>query len=130
MSEAPSNPKLSFAEENNAEVLHVRARDKEQGDAKVAGEMSIQKREAQEDFSNAVKAGLIETPTTLARKIERNEEAAARALGAKELRDANGTWAMTKSALASIRPEKPYVGAARATDAAAKASQPTQSNGP
>ncbi|WP_141098826.1 hypothetical protein [Rhizobium esperanzae] len=119
--------KLSFAEENNAEVLHIRARDKEQCDAKVAREMSIQKREAQEDFANAVKAGLIETPATLENKIERNEQAARNALGAKALRDANATWAITKSALASIKPDKPFVAAARATEAAARSHQPSES---
>lgn len=57
----------------------------------------------------------------------RAEMAAVRAIAAKKTQDANGTWAYTKAAAAAYVPDKPFVAAARATEAAAMSKAPSES---
>ncbi|MGO7821166.1 hypothetical protein ACC684_28360 [Rhizobium ruizarguesonis] len=93
----------------------------------MAHQASLHKEEEQAKIAAAFMSGDLVKEHVL---VERAEQKAVQAIAAKKTQDANGTWAMTKSALASMKPDKPYVAAARATESAAmSSSQQSQSMG-
>jgi len=124
MSEEGVNKTVANCEANNQEVLHIRAADKEKGDAKVAAARSEDKELSQQMIAAAFMNGDLVKEHVL---VERAEQKAVQAIAAKKTQDANETWAFTKAAAAAHKPDKPFVAAARATEAAARSHQPSQS---
>jgi len=124
MSEEGVNKTVANCEANNQEILHIRARD-EQDAIRFAGEHKSQMG-ALASARNKYLAETGQLPPSEDTLSKQADEKAVRAIAAKKTQDANGTWAITKAAAAAYKPDKPFVAAARVTEAAARSPQGQQ----
>lgn len=132
MSDAPNNPKLTTVSEMEADHQDLEKLRSNVADCNNAV-LDARNAEADKDYSHArskaISSGLLTTGETVKEEAAKAEVNAVRAIATKNGKDAEATWSVTRSALASVRPDKPYVAAARATEAAAISASAAPSKG-